>query len=1581
VAFGDVDLDGDLDLACADKLRTDPGCLLFKNAGGRFGAGPDWAGINTNGIDVALGDIDGDGLLDLACANDGDLNAIYRNIGGTFEPAPSWVAEVARRTFAIALGDMDGDGDLDLVTGNVAAKDELHRNDGGSFRRVWQSGPVYDTADIALGDVNGDGRLDLVCASGNITNPCALYLNVGGDSVLAAAPSWTSDPSQTNGVALGDLDGDGDLDLVLGNNRGFRNIVFWNDGTSFAGHDSLPGIADERTESVALGDMDDDGDLDLLVGNLPAADRDKIYRNDGGVFAPAPIWCSDSTDVVVSKTVVADIDGDGDLDPIFAGNRVTVYRNTVAPYSPVAEAIPEIVDAALGLKLADVDADGDLDVVLGNAGPSSLYRNDRDLGLARIWESSAASPNPGVAVGDVDLDGGLDLAFGGPGPETLYLRRSDTGEVPVEPSWTSALSDSTSSIALGDVNRDGILDLVSGNLDLPNRLYLGNGESFEQTPSWQAQLPSRTRAVALGDLDSDGDLDLVCGNAGPNTFYLNHGGTLEGTPSWRASTSDNTQALALGDFNGDSRLDLACGNHEVINTIYLNRGGSTIFPVDFDLRTLFSARTVDVMLADADRDGDLDFFNANLGLSELNLNDLGLLELLPAWTAITTPTSMAIGDIDQDGDPDAIMVNTLGAQTELFRSRKSPPFKGSSKNVANQVPNNSAHLSGARFSKPAPNVVRVDFLARDVESDPTWVLLDYQYAGEPVWSGGLLDGPFATSPEGISGAVEWTITEIPFDARDAVLRLRAIEVPAHVSEVSHAAPYFLEVGPLTPERPVLVAPRDSFVFPVVTVGDTTAAAILLRNDGTADLVIQASDVSLPVDDVPPSSFFQIASAFPIVVPAGETDSLTILLGPREIFDIADSVQVTGNDPLLPGPLSFPVAVDIRELEVVTEALTQGEVPVGDAVTVLVTPKEGVNVERGTLFHRAVGENAFVEVPLAESGSGDVFSGVISGEFVTETGVEYYVEVENSGLVRTDPANAPGNVFTLEVGSPSFVRSDPVPNDRGRFTAGRAVAIRVILPDGAVFRGGTLFHRPGGASNYDAIAIAQTGLEPEAVIPDSAVGARGIEYWIRVRTATSDSLTDPPSDPAAVPRTIRTTVENLREGSPSPGGSYRMVSMPLDFEGELLEHESIANLLADEPGLGAYDPTRWRLFRYFPNLSQTLEFAPEQASAFQPMPGRAFWLISNDEHQVDTRPFAGTSPATDTAYELVLEPGWNQIANPFAFPVAWASVARSLNIGDPHEFGRVENGRSDYLPDPAEALKPFSGYFVKNFAALPETIRIAPDEAVSVAQIRPTSERRSDAEGRHGGATWAAALELDSAFGVQGRIVFGTKDGASFAWDSSDREAPPLPPDRFASIAIDHRDWELRPGFYRRDFRDPSALGQVFKIELRGTSPARRVTLSTEVEALPEGFELQLVDLDQQVSHNLLAEGDAPFLASTHPAQLEVVVGPRQFVEEEMSRRIPQPGALRLDASVPNPLRGATRIRFGLPEASTTSLSVHDLAGRLVATVVEARRLGPGFHTAVWDGRDDGGHAVASGIYFYRLVTEQGALSRKLLVLR
>ena len=153
---------------------------------------------------------------------------------------------------SIALGDVDGDGDLDLVAGNYNQTNRLYLNNGTAdpFNSVTGSdisSDAHDTSFIALGDVDGDGDLDLVAGNDDQTN--RLYLNNGTADPFngVTGSDISSDAHDTTSIALGDVDGDGDLDLVAGNYGNQANRLYLNNGTA----DPFSGVSGSDISSDA----------------------------------------------------------------------------------------------------------------------------------------------------------------------------------------------------------------------------------------------------------------------------------------------------------------------------------------------------------------------------------------------------------------------------------------------------------------------------------------------------------------------------------------------------------------------------------------------------------------------------------------------------------------------------------------------------------------------------------------------------------------------------------------------------------------------------------------------------------------------------------------------------------------------------------------------------------------------------------------------------------------------------------------------------------------------------------------------------------------------------------------------------------------------------------------------------------------------------------------------------------------------------------------------------------------------------------------------------------------------------------
>ncbi|OQY27229.1 MAG: hypothetical protein B6244_11210, partial [Candidatus Cloacimonetes bacterium 4572_55] len=175
----------------------------------------------------------------------------------------------SENTRSVAFGDVDGDGNLDIAVGNSWAQNVVYRNNGSDFSTLtpWNFGTGNNyTESVAFGDVDGDGYLDL--AVGNRYQQNVVYRNNGTD--FSTLPSWNfgTGSENTRSVAFGDVDGNGDLDIAVGNYDSQQNVVYRNNGSDFTTLTPWNfGTGNDYTESVAFGDVDGDGDLDVAVGN------------------------------------------------------------------------------------------------------------------------------------------------------------------------------------------------------------------------------------------------------------------------------------------------------------------------------------------------------------------------------------------------------------------------------------------------------------------------------------------------------------------------------------------------------------------------------------------------------------------------------------------------------------------------------------------------------------------------------------------------------------------------------------------------------------------------------------------------------------------------------------------------------------------------------------------------------------------------------------------------------------------------------------------------------------------------------------------------------------------------------------------------------------------------------------------------------------------------------------------------------------------------------------------------------------------------------------------------------------------
>lgn len=596
---------------------------------------------------LAATDLDGDGRVDLVVGNmmSGDVSVLLSGNGGYAEPDTIPLLYQPAGDISVALGDVDGDGRADLaVTGYDAAEIRVYRGDGtGGFGApaTFDVGSGSQPTAIALGDVTGDGHLDLVVANGE-SGSVAVLAGDGSGGFAAAVNSPAG--NWPDALVLADFDADDHLDVAV-ENPGTKEVsILFGDGSGhFAAPQSVSVGAESEPFGLAVGDVDGDGHPDLVVANAETGGEEfpppelpgsvALLRNDGsGGFAPAQRMPAGDGQGRAQGVALADVTGDGRLDIVLSrpnANAVSVLAGDGA--GGFAAAVNRPVAQGPGpLVVADVTGDGRDDIVVANAVSPSL----------------SVLPTDGAGT------------FG-------FAANFQAGEYP---HWAVA----------ADLNGDGHADVATANaFGNDVSVLLGDGSGGFAPPVHYPTGDAPT-GLAVGDIDGDGHLDLVSANLGGGSISLLRGsgdGSFAAAVDFGAGGSwESPYAVTIGDADGDGKPDVATANTNVSyeSVSFFAGDGSGGFAAARVLPLASDGMLRDphgIAIADATGDGKPDLITANTLYGDLSILAGDGAGGFAAATHVPTdlgPVGVEARDVTGDGIVDLVTLNTTAQSVSVL---------------------------------------------------------------------------------------------------------------------------------------------------------------------------------------------------------------------------------------------------------------------------------------------------------------------------------------------------------------------------------------------------------------------------------------------------------------------------------------------------------------------------------------------------------------------------------------------------------------------------------------------------------------------------------------------------------------------------------------------------------------------------------------------------------------------------------------------------------------------------------------------------------------------------------------------------
>ena len=756
---------------------------------------------------------------------------------------------------------------------------------------------------------------------------------------------------------------------------------------------------------------------------------------------------------------------------------------------------------------------------------------------------------------------------------------------------------------------------------------------------------------------------------------------------------------------------------------------------------------------------------------------------------------------------------------------------------------------------------------------------------------------------------------------------------------------FLRITSNDPDEGVLDVPLlGRAVFPVIEVGTAVldfgevshltprTLNVSVTNAGEGDLAVD----TFFIGGLNPESFRIEEGRPPFTLSPQETIQMAVLFSPRIRGEQSATLSLFSNDPDNPSILiEFTGVGLLPQIELPQRLINYGEVIPGFEKVLPVTIS---NAGQSDLLIQSLliqGKDSLDFVLEAIQ----IPSTIIPGEslevlvrFIADVVGEREAElwIESDDLTNgTEVVGLIGTTSTLQV-------------DVGDSVFGDNIEMSIGLPPNFSTKTVQIFYRRPEARDYREAVITGSGSNFIGNIPAEGVGIEGILYYAVVSDSVS-VVTIPANEPQDNPLFLPIRISQLDLPVELTPWTYKLMSIPLNLDNKRLD-----SLFVDD--YGPYNIRRWRVFRWEDGAYAEFENIQTPISE-----GIGFWLVTNDAASFDLDNAVSSDLLNPYQYEL--QPGWNQIGNPYSFPVFWPEGTTDPRIELPVSYDGTQFVYENLF------LNPWEGYFVFNSADIPLPLSLSPLPS-------DLGKRSSSSQEPSFQVSFTARTTNHSAIDSNTRVGFA--EGATPGHDSFDiSKAPPI--GNYIQLSIFEDDKR-----YAGNFKPLSEEGAYWDLELTGTYENEPVEVSlSSIGKRPEGYQISLIDLD---SGEFIPLHDSSFVITTGnkgtTKRFRAIVATPAFADD-LSENMP---SNMLGPNYPNPFSGSTTIQYAIEEAGFVELSIYNVLGQHIMTLVHEEKEA-GKYSIPWRGENTKGVSLANGIYFYTLKIADFSQTRKMLLIK